>query len=50
MIKALFFVLLGLGIGAGALYWTNPDTALKTFDEFKTNAVKFVENITSSTK
>lgn len=45
MLRALLFVLVFLGLGSGAFYWSNPELAKKTFDENKANVEKFVTDL-----
>ena len=45
MFKALFFMIVGIGLGLGAFYLSNPDLATKAFDEDKVKVEKFLEDL-----
>jgi len=45
MLRVLVFVLVALGLGSGAFYWSNPELAKKTFDENKANIEKMVDDL-----
>ena len=45
MVRAFLFVLVVLGLGSGAFYWSNPELAKKTVEENKAKVEKLVDDL-----